>query len=41
MDADQADAAWDAHAELRRAVRRSLPWHTRIAARLRYHRPRH
>jgi hypothetical protein len=41
MDAAQADAAWHAHAELRRAVRQSLPWHIRIAARLRYHRPRH
>jgi hypothetical protein len=41
MDAAQGDAAWRAHAELRRGVRRSLRWHTRVAARLRYHRPRH
>jgi transglutaminase-like putative cysteine protease len=41
LQTEQADAAWRAHAELRHAVCRSLPLHTRVAARLRYHRPRH
>lgn len=35
-----ADAAWRAHAQLRRSVRRTLRWRARIAARLRYNRPR-
>jgi hypothetical protein len=34
-----ADAAWAAHAELRRAVHGRLPWPQRVAARLRYPRP--
>jgi hypothetical protein len=35
-----ADAAWEAHAVLSRDVRRSLGWSQRVAARLRYNRPR-
>jgi hypothetical protein len=37
--AGEADAAWQAHAVLRRTVRRRLPMQQRIQARLRYNRP--
>jgi hypothetical protein len=39
LDAAEADHAWQAHGELRRAVRRRLPLRQRVGARLRYHRP--
>jgi hypothetical protein len=38
--AETADAAWRAHASLSRTVHRSLSWPERVAARLRYNRPR-
>jgi hypothetical protein len=40
VGAEDADAAWRAHAALSRTVHRSLSWPERLAARLRYHRPR-
>lgn len=40
VGADDADAAWRAHAGLRRSVRRRLTVRERVSAGLRYHRPR-
>jgi hypothetical protein len=40
IDPGQADAAWEAEAVLRKAVRRRLGWRDRVNATLRYHRVR-
>jgi hypothetical protein len=40
IGSDEADAAWQAHAALSRAVRRQLGWRDRVRAGLRYHRSR-